>query len=140
MYEFIVMMQLIADFIELLNNKAIGDALLVAPLSTTMDTVGGLVTFGSADLLAFIQSYFIGFGMQIFSRLYFDKALEFLIEVAEVRLPKMLSDFSMWLNNEVQEEVVDEASTLFGQKNKNEESETSDSKVNLSDEYSIKDD
>lgn len=39
--------------------------------------------------------------MQIFSRLYFDKALEFLIEVAEVRLPKMLSDFSMWLNNEV---------------------------------------
>lgn len=54
MYEFIVMMQLIADFIELLNEKAIGDQLLIAPLSTTMDTVGGLVTFGSPDLLAFI--------------------------------------------------------------------------------------
>jgi hypothetical protein len=107
MYEYIVMFTIFAMFIEWLNQKAIEDELLVAPLSVTLDTMAGLVTFGSPDLLAFIQSYFIGFGMQIFQRTYFEASVEVVLEYAEVKLPKMISDFSMWLNNEVQEEVVD---------------------------------
>ena len=66
MYQFIVMFKMIAMVIEWLNKKAIEDELLVAPLSVTLDAMAGLVTFGSPDLLAFIQSYFIEFGMQIF--------------------------------------------------------------------------
>lgn len=113
---------------------------MIAPLSITLDTVGGLVTFGSPNLLAFIQSYFIGFGMQLFQRSYFETSVSVVLEYVEVRLPKMIHDFSMWLNNEVQEEVVDQNAALFGNKEKNEESETSDSKVNLSDEQSLRDD
>jgi len=101
------MFNLLAMFIEWLNQKAIEDELLTSPLSITLDAMGGLVTFGSPDLLAFIESYFIEFGMNMFKRTYFEASVDVVLEYAEVKLPKMISDFSMWLNNEVQEEVVD---------------------------------
>ncbi len=65
------------------------------------------------------------------------KISEMVFEVIEVKLPKLMNDFLMWLNNEVQEEVVNQEENLFGKKNRNEDSETSDSRVMLSDENSM---
>jgi len=39
--------------------------------------------------------------MQIFQRTYFEASVDVVLEYAEVKLPKMIADFSMWLNNEV---------------------------------------
>jgi hypothetical protein len=75
--------------------------------------------------------------MMIFERCYMGKISEMVFEVIEVKLPKLMNDFLMWLNNEVQEEVVNQEENLFGKKNRNEDSETSDSRVMLSDENSM---
>ena len=95
------------------------------------------MTFGADDFLDFIEAYFIEFGMMIFERCYVGRLEEVFFEIVEVKLPKLLNEFTMWLNNEVQEEVVNEAENLFGKKNRNEDSETSNSRVMLSDENSL---
>jgi len=59
------------------------------------------VTFGSDDFLDFINAYFIEFGMMIFERCYMGTISSVVFEVVEVKLPKLLNDFLMWLNNEV---------------------------------------
>jgi len=124
---------MISKFLE----RSLDEELLKLPLAVAITTMQGLVTFGSDDFLDFINAYFIEFGMMIFERCYMGKISEIFFEVIEVKLPKLINDFLMWLNNEVQEEVVNQEENLFGKKNRNEDSETSDSRVMLSDENSM---
>jgi len=94
-------MKLFGILIEKVLASYMDEELLVLPLGITSTTIQGLVTFGSDDFLAFIQSYFIEFGMMIFERCYLGSLEEAFFQVVEVRLPKLLNDFTMWLNNEV---------------------------------------
>jgi len=75
--------------------------------------------------------------MSLFARNYQNGILDAFFEIVQVKIPKVLNDFSNWINNEVQEEVLDTKQVLFGTKEHNEDSESSDSKVMLSDENSM---
>lgn len=61
----------------------------------------GLITFGAEDLLGFIQSYFFEFGLKMITRTYFDSVVDVFLDYAEDKLPKIISNFLNWLNNEV---------------------------------------
>lgn len=60
-----------ANFIENICEKTLEEKILVMPMSIYLDTILGLVTFGSDDFLAFIDCYFIEFGIMLFERNYF---------------------------------------------------------------------
>ena len=128
---------LVGVVLEKLLLKGMDETLLVLPLNITFTTIQSLITFGSSDFLAFIQSYFIGYAMSLFARNYQNGILDAFFEIVQVKIPKVLNDFSNWINNEVQEEVLDTKQVLFGTKEHNEDSESSDSKVMLSDENSM---
>lgn len=69
-YIFIVVFKLVGVAIEKFLIKGMDETLLVLPLGITVTTILGLITFGSSDFLAFIQSYFIEFAMSLFERNY----------------------------------------------------------------------
>lgn len=73
--------------IDWLLEKALEDSLLVMPLSITLGTVLGLVTFGSDDFLAFIDSYFIEFGIMLFERCYLGSITDIFFDYIENKLP-----------------------------------------------------
>lgn len=101
MYTMIIGMKLIGIGLDKATEKALSESLLCIPLSVTSTTVQGLVTFGSPDFLAFIQSYFIDFGITLFERCYLEGISSFIFEIIEVKIPKLLGEFTAWLNNEV---------------------------------------
>ena len=139
MWTIIISMKLFGLVIENFLMKAMDEELLILPLNITIITVAGLVTFGADDFLDFIEAYFMQWGIMIFERVYLGRLEERFFEIVEVKLPKVLNEFSNWINNEVQEEVVDETANLFGKQARDEDSDTTGSRVNLSDENSMQD-
>jgi hypothetical protein len=138
-WTFIVILKLVEILIEKTLENALDEELLILPLAVTLITVAGLVTFGADDFLDFLQAYFIEFGMMIFERCYVARLEEVFFEVTEVKVPKMIKVFLEWINSDNQDEVVDENQNLFGAKKNNEDSQSTDSKVALSDENSMND-
>jgi len=55
-YQFIVVFMLVGVVLEKLLLKGMDETLLVLPLNITFTTIQSLITFGSSDFLAFIQS------------------------------------------------------------------------------------
>ena len=58
----------------------------------------------------------------IFERCYVARLEDVFFDLVEKRIPKMVSMFVEWFNNEVQDEEVDENQNLFGSKKKNDDS------------------
>ena len=55
---------------------ATGEALLVAPLSTVVVVILGLVTFGADDFLDFLNAFFIELAIMMFERAYLGDLLD----------------------------------------------------------------
>lgn len=80
--------------------NAMDEELLVTPLAITLITIAGLVTFGADDFLDFLEAYFVEFGMMIFERCYLGRIEEVFFELTEHKLPALIDQFWVWLNNE----------------------------------------
>ena len=63
-------MKVIAVLLDLWLEKMVEEALIFAPLQIYYGMICGLVTFGSDDFLAFVDGYFVEFGIMIYERTY----------------------------------------------------------------------
>jgi hypothetical protein len=71
------MMKVIAVFLDLWLEKMVEEALVSAPLQIFYGLICGLVTFGSDDFLAFVDGYFVEFGIMIYERTYNEDVVGF---------------------------------------------------------------
>jgi hypothetical protein len=71
------MMKVIAVFLDLWLEKMVEEALVFAPLQIFYGLICGLVTFGSDDFLAFVDGYFVEFGIMIYERTYNEDVVGF---------------------------------------------------------------
>jgi hypothetical protein len=101
MWPSIVGMKMIAIIFKKFLKHTMLEQMLVSPFGMIMSLCESLVTFGSDNFLDFISAYFIEFGIMIFERCYLGNIEEAFFVVVEKKLPKLLKDFTNWLNNEV---------------------------------------
>jgi len=96
----VISIKIIGIIIDWLLERALEDSLLVMPLSITQGTILGLVTFGSEDFLAFIDAYFIEFGIMLFERCYQGCITDIFFDYIENKLPGVINSFLTWINND----------------------------------------
>ncbi len=69
-YSILVMFIIFGEVLDQLIELQVQDIILVAPLNAGWSFATQLVTFGSPDFLAFLLSYFLGFALSCFQRVF----------------------------------------------------------------------
>lgn len=76
MFFVIVAFELINAQVEGWTEGRLKEALLMAPLLSALNLIGGLMTFGATDFLDFLLGNTLDFGMMLLIRVYMDTAVE----------------------------------------------------------------
>jgi len=101
-WEIIILLKVLAQTVGSVVDNQLNEALLSAPITTSMGLIQGMVTLSADDFMDFLYSYIVEFGFLIMERMYidpgqgafFDWLDEFLGDLAERvarRLPKFIS-------------------------------------------------
>lgn len=76
MFYVIVAMELVNRQVESWTEGRVKELLLMAPLLSACNLIGGLMTFGATDFLDFLLGSTLDFGMMLLIRVYMDTAIE----------------------------------------------------------------
>jgi hypothetical protein len=69
-WEAIIFLKIVDNVVGYFVDKQMGEALLSAPVMTSMGLIQGIVTLSANDFLDFLLSYIVGFGFLILERMY----------------------------------------------------------------------
>ena len=135
----------LAIIVDFVLEHATHEALLVAPLSAVGIVVLGLVTFGAADFLDFLNAFFIELGIMMFERAYLGEVVGLFFEYVAEQLPKAYAAVQAWFSTEDDggegEEGQANAETEAGAKRTGEDGEassaSSDAEVFYSEESNL---
>jgi len=99
-YMSIVLMKVFDQFLEVYLETMLEEKLIFNPLMCFYGLICGLVTFGSDDFLAFINSYFVEFGIMIYERCYNNDVVDFVKDYIEQDIPNTFAGFINFIKSD----------------------------------------
>jgi hypothetical protein len=92
-WQIIIVLKLVAVFVEMAIDRQLKEHLLICPLVSALTLIEGLVTLGADDFKDFLLSYFVEFGIMMVERVYVDPGTKAITEAFR----KMLATFFRFL-------------------------------------------
>lgn len=109
LWYFIIAFKVIGIALENTCELLLTDNLMLSPISTTIDLMENLVTFGATDFLQFISSFVLGLGVQMAERAYTEPLIDVIVDYGLDNRHRFLSYISKIVgDNKVEEEDADE--------------------------------
>ena len=100
-WEAIIFLKLLSNFIGGVVDNQVGEALLSAPIMTAMGLVEGLVTLSANDFVDFLLSYIVGFGFLLVDRMYIGPLQGEIIALATTKVKTKAARAKAWIKGRV---------------------------------------
>lgn len=89
LWYFIIAFKFAGIFVENMSEMIFKNNLLLIPISTTIDLMENLVTFGAPDFLEFIRSFVLGLGIQMVERSFIEQIIDKFTDSIKDNLPRI---------------------------------------------------
>lgn len=89
LWYFIIGFKIAGIFVENMSEMIFKNNLLLIPISTTIDLMENLCTFGAPDFLEFIRSFVLGLGVQMVERAFIEQIIDKVTDLIKDNLPKI---------------------------------------------------
>jgi hypothetical protein len=111
-WEAIIFLKLLSNFIGGVVENQLGEALLTAPILTAMGLVEGLVTLSANDFVDFLLSYIVGFGFLLVDRMYIGPLQGDFMSRVSTQVTKKANQIKTWMLSRLNGDQTTKVSTV----------------------------
>ena len=111
-WEAIIFLKLLSNFIGGVVENQLGEALLTAPILTAMGLVEGLVTLSANDFVDFLLSYIVGFGFLLVDRMYIGPLQGDFMSQVSTQVTKKANQIKTWMLSRLNGDQTTKVSTV----------------------------
>ena len=111
-WEAIIFLKLLSNFIGGVVDNQLGEALLTAPILTAMALVEGLVTLSANDFVDFLLSYIVGFGFLLVDRMYIGPLQGDFMSWISTKVTTRANQFKIWIQSRLNGNPTTKVSTV----------------------------
>ena len=108
LWYFIASFKVIGIIVENAGEVLLSNNLMLAPISSTIDMMENLVTFGATDFLQFLSSFILGLGVQMAERAYVEPLIDQVVDKIVENRQKIVTYLSNMLGESKPEEELED--------------------------------
>lgn len=108
LWYFIAGFKVVGLIVENSSEILLSNNMMLGPISTTIDLMENLVTFGAPDFLVFISSFVLGLGVQMSERAFIEPTVDIVVDYIKANLYRVLNFFSKIMGDEKAEDNEEE--------------------------------